>query len=162
MTSLSLTHPEREQAFHSNRRKWLLIGPGLLVALALCVYGCTRAVERGAREGYTMATDLHAAMARQDWDGIYDRADPGYQAVVSKHDSSEMFAGIARKLGTPLNCQQGGTRVTANTSGDTIETECQTQFSSGAIATETFVWRKSLTDYRLLGYHITSTALLTK
>jgi len=162
MTSLSLTNPEREEAFYSDRRKWLLIGPGLLAALVLCVYGCARAVQRGAREAYVMANDFHAAMARQDWDGIYDQADPGYQSAVSRQDSSQMFSGIARKLGSPLNCKQGGTIVSANTSGNTIETECETQFSSGANATETFVWRKSLTQYRLFGYHITSAALLTK
>jgi len=77
-------------------------------------------------------------------------------------DLALMFAGIVRKLGAPISCKQGVTTVSANTSGNTIESECETTVSLDTSGHETFEWRKSGGVYRLSGYHITSNALITR
>jgi hypothetical protein len=106
--------------------------------------------------------NFHASMAKQDWNGIYANADDGYKSAITAENSALMFAGIVRKLGVPVSCKQGGTTVTANTSGNTIESECETTFSLDASGHETFVWHKSGGIYRLSGYNIASNALVTR
>jgi hypothetical protein len=109
-----------------------------------------------------LAENLHASMAKQDWNGIYANADDDFKKAITAEKSAEMFAGIVRKLGVPVSCKQGGTSVTANTSGNTIESECETIFALDATGTETLTWHKSGGVYRLAGYNLTSQALVTR
>src|SRR5206468_4243473 len=108
--SLSLTNLERERAFHSGRKR-LFIGAGILLLLALALYGCMHAVKNGERQAFQLDTDFHTAVARHDWDSIYENADGGYKDAVSKEDSAALFSGLVVKLGTPVDCKQGGTMV---------------------------------------------------
>jgi hypothetical protein len=124
----TLNHPERENSFGSSRTKWLLIGPLLVLLLFLALYGCTRALKAGSHEAYFLAEDLHAS-AKQDWN-VFTRT----RMMVTRRplllrDSALMVAGIVRKLGVPISCEQGGTTKSGNASGNTIESECETTFS---------------------------------
>jgi hypothetical protein len=160
--SLSLTHPEREDSFRSNRKIWLSIGPLAVLLLFLGIYGCTRALRSGSHEAYVLAEGLHASMAKQDWNGIYTNSDQGFKEAITAEKSAEMFAGIVRKLGAPVSCKQGGTSVNANTSGNIIESTCETSFTLNATGIETLTWHKSGGVYRLAGYNLTSDALVTR
>jgi len=73
-----------------------------------------------------------------------------------------LFAAIATKLGSPLDCKQGSTFVQAATWGTTIKSVCNTTFSKNATAVETFMWIKSGGQYYLAGYHINSDALIER
>jgi hypothetical protein len=97
--SLSLTHPERENSFASNRKLWLSVGPLIVLLLFLGMYGCTRALRSGSHEAYLLAEGLHASMTKQDWKGIYENADDNFNQVITEEKSTELFSGIVRKLG---------------------------------------------------------------
>jgi hypothetical protein len=48
------------------------------------------------------------------------------------------------------------------TNGTMIESQCETTFSKDATGVETFTWLKSGNEFRLLGYHINSDALIER
>ena len=161
-TSLSLTNPEREEAFSANRRKWLILAPAGVLLLGVGAFSCNRALNQGKHEAYELAEQFHAEIAKRNWSGIYADADPKYRETVSSEGSAEMFAGVVRKLGVPLSCKQGGTTLQADTSGSRIISECETTFSLNSKGEETFIWHKSDGKYRLIGYHLSSPDLLTR
>jgi hypothetical protein len=109
--SLSLTHPERENSFASNRKLWLSVGPLIVLLLFLGMYGCTRALRSGSHEAYLLAEGLHASMTKQDWKGIYENADDNFNQVITEEKSTELFSGIVRKLGPRSPANRGVLRL---------------------------------------------------
>jgi len=94
--------------------------------------------------------------------GIYNDADEGFKNGASREKSDALFSGVANKLGAPEDCKRRGLYFMAATSGPTIRLVCETTFTKGATGIETFVWRKSGDEFRLLSYHIDSEQLIER
>ena len=133
----------------------------VLVLLTLSLSSCKGILE-ATKQSYQLETAMHEQMAHGDFAGIYNGADIRYQNAISRDKSDMLFAAIATKLGSPLDCKQGSTFVQAATWGTTIKSVCNTTFSKNATAVETFMWIKSGGQYYLAGYHINSDALIER
>ena len=144
------------------RRLLSVVTAGLLLTISVSLCGCFMSVAGSSEDALKLETAFHAQMTRGDLGGIYDGADERYRKAVTREKSDALFSSVARKLGAPLDCKQGGTNATVATWGTTIRSECTTTFSKNASAVETFVWVKSGATYRLLGYHINSDALIER
>jgi hypothetical protein len=134
---------------------------GLLLA-SIGLAGCFGAIADSQKQALQLETAFHQQMARGDLAGIYNGADDRCRAAVSREKSDALFSSIARKLGFPLDCKQGGTFVQVATWGTTIRSECTTNFSKDASGKETFVWVKSGEQFRMLNYNINSDALIER
>jgi hypothetical protein len=128
----------------------------------LFLNGCFAYAPGGGEEALKLETAFHQQMARGDLAGIYDNADDRYKKAADRAKSDALFSSIARKLGAPLDCKQGNSKMTVGTFGTTIVSECTTTFSKDATGVETFTWSKSGDTYRLIGYHINSDALIER
>jgi hypothetical protein len=133
---------------------------GLAVA-PFMVSGCMShaAAEKQALQ---LETAMHGQMTRGDFDGIYTGSDQRYQNAVSRDKSDALYASIARKLGSPLDCKPGGTFVMTATWGTSIKSVCTTTFSKNATGVETFVWMKEGDRFQLAGYNINSSELVER
>ncbi len=96
--------------------------------------GCFGTIADAQKQALQLETVFHQQVARGDLAGIYNGADDRYRAAVSREKSDALFSSIARKLGSPLDCKQGGTFVQVATWGTTIRSECTTKFSKDASA----------------------------
>jgi hypothetical protein len=137
-----------------------------LVAVTTGFSGCFGAISgcngNSEQQALTLANQLHAKMAQGDLAGIYDDAAQRYRDAVTREKSDALFSSVARKLGSPQNCKQGITKYEVTTNGTMIESQCETTFSKDATGVETFTWLKSGNEFRLLGYHINSDALIER
>ena len=131
----------------------------LLVLLAVC--GCMGVTE-AAKQALQLETAMHEQMTHGDFAAIYNGADQRYRDAAGRDKSDALFSAIARKLGSPQDCKAGSTFIQVATYGTTIRSECTTTFSKNASAVETFTWIKDGDQYRLLGYHINSDALIER
>ena len=133
----------------------------LLVCVALPLSGCKELMEV-SKEGQRLDDQLHAAMSRGDWDGIYANADPQYREGATAEKSRAYLSAVVRKLGNPTASKQTSWTLNTNTSGTFLRSECETTFATQSTGTETIVWRKSDGVYRLFSYNINSTDLITR
>ncbi len=115
-----------------------------------------------AEDSAKLDSDLHSAMTRGDWQGIYANADPGYREGVTEQKSDTLFQTISRKLGAPVSSKETSWNINATPSGTFLRVQCDTKFAMNASGVETIVWRKSGDGYRLYGYHINSDDLITR
>jgi hypothetical protein len=137
----------------------------LIVLVAACVVvlltGCTRmGPER--KNGEQLVADMHSAMSRGDWKGIYDGADPDLRAGTSEDKFGVLFLAISKKLGSPVSFNATGWNLDKASDGTFLKATCKTKFSNNATGTETFEWRKTDGKYLLFSYHIKSDELRTQ
>jgi hypothetical protein len=152
-------------------RQWqtIFVALGLVVVatgMSGCfgpIAGCMSTAANSKAQSLTLANAMHVKMAQGDLAGIYDGADQRYKDVVSREKSDALFSAVARKLGSPLDCNQQSFNFNMDASaGMTLRTICETKFSKDATGTETFIWIKSGDQFRLLSYNINSDALIER
>ena len=131
-----------------------------VVALTLLA-GC-KDLTQAPKDAERLDADLHSAMTRGDFQGIYANADDGFKSGTSEEKFDALLGAIAKKLGNPISCTPGGWNLHSNASGTVLKTECETKFSKNASGTETITWRKSGDTYRLYGYQINSDELIER
>lgn len=139
----------------------LLLFP-VLLAVAAAASGCFGSLKAAQDEALKLETAMHQQMANGDVAGIYNNADQAYRDAVTREKSDALFHAIAQKLGTPLTCGENGVFLNMNTSGTYIRSSCKTPFSKDASAVETFVWKKSGDQYKLVNYNINSNELIER
>ncbi len=138
--------------------KW--VAPVVLCAI-LALAGCKQIVNaRG--DGEKLVADIHSAMSRGDWKGIYAAADPELRAGTPEDKFGALFTAISKKLGDPVSFSSKGWNLDRASDGTFLKATCQTKFSNNASGTETFEWRKVDGKYLLFSYHIKSDQLLTR
>ncbi len=133
-----------------------------LLAGALALSGCFGAIKAAQDDAAKLEAGLHNQMTQGDLAGIYNNADQRYRDAVTRAKSDALFSSISRKLGNPLDCKPGGFNINVTTSGTYLKAQCETRFSKDATAVESFTWLKTSDQYRLLGYHINSDALIER
>ena len=112
----------------------------LLAVLVLC--GC-QDLRNAASDSARLDADLHAAMTRGDWQGIYDNADPGFRENVPSEKSEILFTTLVKKLGAPVSSKETSWNRNADTAGTFLRVQCDTKFAQNASGVETIVWRRS-------------------
>lgn len=131
-----------------------------LLISAFALTGCFGMLKEAQDNSLNLATALHKQMAAGDLAGIYNNADENYRMSMTRERSDALFSMVARKLGTPLDCEPGGINVDVSKLGTTLRSHCQTHFSKNATGDESFVWLKSGDQYRLVSYHVSSRDLI--
>ena len=135
----------------------------------LCVFACLCAslivVACGTQKGLTAADTavvrFHQLQNSQDYAAIYAQADQKFRDATKQDDFVTLMNAIHKKLGPVGSAERKSFFVNYNTSGSQIRVNYATKFGEGD-AEEQFVWSKNGDDVALLGYHITSNALIIK
>jgi hypothetical protein len=156
-------HPPRKISEYSGERTyqgWRSLRLGVLVLGILATpflrFTSSLAKQADRDQALQLATNLHHRMLEGDIDGIYNDADPGLKAKVDLSHHRALFSNIARKLGSPMDCQQGVTAVKYGLFTKKIRSECRTRFSNNSTRVETLIWASSGDQYRLYYYFIRS------
>lgn len=137
----------------------------VLVLLAIAVLGMiywNKKLAEIQRQALILDNAMHFQMASGDLAGIYNGADEQFRNTITREKSDDLFKGIARKLGAPQDCTQGDTRLNFGMEGTKLISKCETHFEKNATGTETFTWMKTGETYSLLGYDVSSDALLRR
>jgi hypothetical protein len=136
-----------------------------IAPLALCgliaLGGCTQ-ITHEKKDGEKLVTDMHRAMGRGDWKGIYAAADPELRAGTPEDKFGALFTAISKKLGNPVSFNATKWNLDKASDGTFLKSTCETKFSNNASGTETFEWRKVDGKYLLFSYHINSDELITR
>jgi len=106
-------------------------------------------------------THVHAQMDSEQFTQIYSEADDALRAATKQQDFLAFVSAVHRKLGRVQNASQTSFFVNFSTSGTRVRLNYQTKFDGGD-AQEEFIWKIKGDQAALVGYHINSTALITK
>jgi len=133
--------------------------PHFLFVSALLLGGC------GSSENLRIAkeatTHVHAQMDSEQFAQIYSEADDALRTATKRQDFLDFISAVHRKLGRVQNASQTGFFVNFSTSGTRVRLNYQTKFDGGN-AQEEFIWKIKGDQPALIGYHISSNALITK
>lgn len=130
------------------------------LVLALLLLSCgsvkdTRTAEKGVEQ-------FHSQLDSEQYAAIYEAAGHGLRGATTEEDFVRLLQMIRQKLGRIQQSQLQNFQVGWSTGvGKTITLEYDTTFAGGA-GTEDFVWHLDGNHPVLLGYHVTSNALIGK
>ena len=139
-------------------KKW--IAPVALCAVI--VLGGCKQITGAKKDGEKLVADIHSAMGRGDWKGIYAAADPELRAGTPEDKFGELFTAISKNLGSPVSFTATGWNLDQASDGIFLKSTCRTKFSNNASGTETFEWRKVDGKFLLFSYHIKSDKMMTR
>jgi len=126
----------------------------LLAVFLSC--GCSAPVDIGAASG--AGKRFHEEFNQQNYDKIYQEADPKFRAAVEPEAWSKLMTRLHDKLGNVTDMTRTGFNVNYNVGGSTVTMSYSTKFQLGT-GQEEFVWLKSNHELRLLRYNVRSSAL---
>jgi hypothetical protein len=137
------------------RRSWR----HFLFVSAILLGGC------GSSENLRIAkeatTHVHAQMDSEQFAQIYSEADDALRAATKRQDFLDFISAVHRKLGRVQNASQTSFFINFSTSGTRVRLNYLTKFDGGD-AQEEFIWKIKDDQAALVGYHISSNALITK
>jgi hypothetical protein len=133
------------------------------LAALMMATACAGFAAKGTAE--TSIAKFHEQLDAEKYDEIWMEADDAFKKVTSQADFSALLAAMHRKLGRVVSTTQTDffsqeLAGTANT-GSFISFTYQTVFAEGS-GTEKFNWRVDGQRVRLVGYNISSNALILK
>jgi len=133
--------------------------PHFLFVSALLLGGCGSSDNlRIAKEA---TTHVHAQMDSEQFAQIYSEADDALRTATKRQGFLDFISAIHRKLGRVQNASQTSFFVNFSTSGTRVRLNYQTKFDAGD-AQEEFIWKIKGDRAVLVGFHISSNALITK
>jgi hypothetical protein len=141
--------------------KFVFIGFILLVAAVLVsVLKCAVTQDMPAIE--TAIGHFHDLYNAQDFEQTYSEAGQEMFKTTSKGDYLEFMRAVRRKLGSEVKSVRAGWRVDKSLSLQTTVTQGQTTTFENGDGTETFTFKFDGDKPILIGYHISSRALVLK
>jgi len=115
--------------------------------------------------GETAIARFHEQLDAERYDEIWMETDDAFKKVTAQADFSALLGAVHRKLGRVVSATQTGVfsqdRAGTEISGSFISFTYETTFAEG-IATEKFNWRVDGKLVRLVGYNVSSNALILK
>jgi len=133
--------------------------PILFAALLFAAGGCSALKDKEAAEG--AVTRFHQMVDAGQADAIYDAASADLKAVTSRKQFSQLVLTIHDRLGAVKDAKRQGWKVDYANGEGTATLTYATRFAAGE-GKEDFVYRLGGAQPALMGYHITSDALVAK
>jgi len=130
-----------------------------MAVFCLTLGGC------GAVKGKQLAEDaikvFHEQLDKGDFNTMYSAAHADLKAASSEKEFIALLEAVHRKLGIVKNSESAGWNVNSFNLKTNVVLTCKTKFADGD-ATETFTYRVEGDKAVLVGYNISSMALITK
>lgn len=106
--------------------------------------------------------EFHTQLNSEEYQSIYAVADENLQKTTTEDDFVALLQTVHKKLGNVRRSQRSNFQIGLSTGQGTVVTVVyQTTFDQGS-GTEQFLWHMRDNQPWLLGYHITSNALVEK
>lgn len=156
------TRREAYRRAQSKRRRILTFVNVSLVLLAIAGSLFWWYFTTNNRDGAMWAANRHFLLQeRAAFDDIYLAASPVFREALSQEDHHQMMHGVGDKLGRLMRRSLAGWRTTTNfLGGYSVRLQYASRFEKGdASEILTFIWDGA--DWRLRGYNINSTGLLS-
>jgi hypothetical protein len=99
-------------------------------------------------------------MSAQQFDQIYTETSDEFKKATTAQEFVDLLSAVDRKLGSVKRTTKNAWNVNFHSSGTFVTLGFKTQFERGA-GDETFTYRLADGNALLVGYHITSNALIT-
>lgn len=99
--------------------------------------------------------NFHIDYNAQQYDGIWDNADPLLKKASKKDDFLEILQGVRRILGEQVQSEQAGWNIQATPQGNFLVITQQTEFERGK-GTEIFTFSQVDERKKLAGYQVNS------
>ncbi len=131
----------------------------LLGLMGVILAGCGSQKDIGAAS--EAVARFHAQLDNQDFATIFAQADQRLRDRSPQPDFLAFMNAVHTKLGKVVDPSRTGFYINYDTSGTRVRLTYKTKFTGGD-AEEEFLWAKNGGNFVLLGYHINSTALITK
>jgi hypothetical protein len=106
----------------------------LLTLAAIQLAGC--GMSGGIKLGQAAVDQFHARYNEQQYDAIYDSADPEYLKAVDRDTSKKYFQAVHEKLGPCSTYNNTGFNYDVSTSGTFIDLQYSGTCASGTIEEE--------------------------
>lgn len=129
----------------------------VLVACALASASC--GLLEGVETAEKAVITFHEQYNASSFDAMYDMGADGLRATQARNEFTATLALLRAKLGQARGSQRTGFNSRIDSQGTFVELEYETDFENGE-GTEEFTWAISDGQARLLGYNVTSKALL--
>jgi hypothetical protein len=129
-----------------------------LVCGLICCLGC--GMSDGFAAGKAAVTEFHSRMDAEQYDAIYDAADPLFRQSLTRDDIHKFFARLHKKFGKFNDSNTKGMHYNVTTDGTFVNINCTTNYSSGKVDEE-FQWKMTGGKALLLKYNANSPLLLT-
>jgi len=129
--------------------------PFIFAALAACSSPVdTEAARQAVR-------DFHDQLDTRQFNTIYDRSSSDFKKLTTRQDFIAFLDAVHRKLGESKSFQLKTATTTYTPSGTVLTLDYESTFAEGD-ALETFTYQKQDNMPLLVGYQITSNALILK
>jgi hypothetical protein len=131
--------------------------PMAAAVVLACLAGCSPAQDTKTATAEISA--FHQKLDAEDFEGIYQTADPAFKAASPEPSFVPLLAAIHHKLGKFQSGSMAGWNDNVTTNGHFITLNYSAKYERGD-AMENFVYRVDAQPARLVGYHVSSNALI--
>jgi uncharacterized protein DUF4019 len=133
-------------------------GVSILLLAVLSSCGSGKSVETATKS----VEQFHSQLDSEQYQAIYAAADEGFQKATNEPDFDALLQAVHKKLGKVQTSKRSNFQVGMSTGqGFTVNLVYDTTFEQGS-GSEQFLWHMRDNQPMLLGYHITSNALILK
>ena len=132
-----------------------------LFVAVLCVSVAGYGAKKDLATTDSAVVKFHAQLDAGNFDQIYLDSGDGMKKATTQQKLVDLLSAIHRKLGNVKSANRRNFFINWGTSGRTIRVNYDTQFDADT-AGEEFVFTVAGDDAQLVGYHISSNALVTK
>ncbi len=139
--------------------KTMLRAVSCVVLSLLALSGCGMTASREPAE--KAVAEFHQRLDRGDFTAIYNDGHPELKKASSEKDFTAFLEAVHRKLGKVESAEQTNWRINTFNLQTYAVLNYQTKFAEGS-AVETFTYRLDGDKAVLVGYHISSQALILK
>ncbi len=166
--ALSIPDDKRAGSEHSHRprlKPYLITGAVILVLFTAIAIPAIWKISRGALKDLGQADNavskFHQQLDAGSFEQIYADSDDALKQATTQQKFIDLLSAVPRKLGTVKSTEREGYFVNFGTSGERLRLTYATQFEDDN-AQEQFTFQVIGDDCRLVGYQISSDALITK
>lgn len=136
----------------------MLIRSFVLLAAASTLVSCNMVADAKTAEGGV--TSFHQALDGGQYGQIYDGSDQAFKSVTTRKDFINLLTLLHNKLGSFKSGSTTGLNDNVNGGGHFLTLQENSKFEKGP-AVENFVFRLNRGRTSLVGYHVSSSLLIS-
>lgn len=133
---------------------------GLMATIVMLLIGCGSTKDVKLAEQGT--GQFHSQLDSEQYRAVYAQADENLHKAATEADFVNLLQAVHQKLGRVQSSQRRNYQVNWSTGLGTVITLIYDTSFDGGNSTEQFAWRTRDNQPALIGYHISSNALITK